>query len=260
MKPISLTSFCVFAGTILFAQDAALQAKSFKQDPFNHPHLSLFAAALLGTIVVVLIVVVLVYALQVIKLMRTQISQPETGREIIQKADATRVSKFRTYRWHLYGTGAGLLMVVVLIVSYQTISNSEAPPVKKLATVTATSQLEQSDANDGGLEVSSKPTPVQRGSEVFKNNCASCHRNDGGGNAVGPNLADEYWLHGGDSASVYRTIKTGVPDKGMPSWGSILTEDNVHDVTSFVLGLQGTNPPDSRAPQGEKFLRTAAVK
>ena len=53
---------------------------------------------------------------------------------------------------------------------------------------------------------------IESGKTIFNSyNCGSCHRNDGGGNAIGPNLTDEYWLHGGDIKDVKTTIKNGVP-------------------------------------------------
>ena len=47
---------------------------------------------------------------------------------------------------------------------------------------------------------------VEQGKQVFATTCASCHRNDGGG-VVGPNLTDEFWIHGGAPDKVYKTIK-----------------------------------------------------
>src|SRR5690606_8639059 len=87
----------------------------------------------------------------------------------------------------------------------------------------------------------------------MSNNCGGCHRNDGGGNTIGPNLADTYWLHGGEVKNVFVTIKNGVVEKGMPAWGKSMSAQDVRDVTFFVLSLQGTNPPDAKAPQGELF-------
>ncbi|HXC06665.1 MAG TPA: cbb3-type cytochrome c oxidase N-terminal domain-containing protein, partial [Bacteroidia bacterium] len=54
---------------------------------------------------------------------------------------------------------------------------------------------------------------LAEGKEIFKTNCAQCHGPDGGGK-VGPNLTDDYWLHGGAIKDVFKTIKNGYQDKG----------------------------------------------
>ena len=98
---------------------------------------------------------------------------------------------------------------------------------------------------------------IEKGKSVFTEyNCGSCHRNDGGGNTIGPNLTDEYWLHGGDIKNVFSTIKNGVVEKGMPAWGKSMKPEAVRDVTFFVMSLQGTNPQNAKAPQGEIFKGT----
>ncbi|MFN4081532.1 MAG: cbb3-type cytochrome c oxidase N-terminal domain-containing protein [Saprospiraceae bacterium] len=89
------------------------------------------------------------------------------------------------------------------------------------------------------------------GELIFKNSCAACHGAQGEGNAVGPNLTDEYWLHGGGIQNVFKTIKYGVPEKGMISWQSQLKAADMQKVASYILSLQGTNPPNAKDPQGE---------
>jgi cytochrome c oxidase cbb3-type subunit III len=89
------------------------------------------------------------------------------------------------------------------------------------------------------------------GKTVFATNCAVCHRADAGGN-IGPNLTDEYWLHGGDISAIAETITKGVLDKGMPNWGKMLPPAQVSAVTVYVASLRGTNPASPKAPQGAK--------
>jgi cytochrome c oxidase cbb3-type subunit III len=93
---------------------------------------------------------------------------------------------------------------------------------------------------------------IAKGQKVFtSNNCQSCHRADGGG-TVGPNLTDDFWIHGGSTKEIFSIIKIGVPDKGMPAWGKVMSPQDVRDVTFFVMSLRGTNPPNPKAPQGVK--------
>lgn len=90
---------------------------------------------------------------------------------------------------------------------------------------------------------------VEEGKEVFTKNCVSCHRADGGG-LIGPNLADDYFLHGAGLDSVYTTVVDGVLAKGMPPWGKILKPEDVERVVAYVVTLRGTNPANPKAPQG----------
>jgi cytochrome c oxidase cbb3-type subunit 3 len=87
---------------------------------------------------------------------------------------------------------------------------------------------------------------------IFQQNCQACHGASGEG-GVGPNLTDEFWLHGGDVKSVFKTIKYGVPQKGMISWEQKLQPDQIQQVASYVLSLQGSHPANGKAPEGEKF-------
>ncbi len=91
---------------------------------------------------------------------------------------------------------------------------------------------------------------ISAGKETFTKLCVACHGPDGGG-LVGPNLTDEYWLHGGGIKNVFKTITEGVPAKGMISWKSQLSPKQIQEVASFVLSLKGTTPASPKAPQGD---------
>jgi len=88
---------------------------------------------------------------------------------------------------------------------------------------------------------------------IYQQNCQACHGAAGEG-GVGPNLTDEFWLHGGDVKSVFKTIKYGIPQKGMIAWEQKLQPDQIEQVASYVLSLQGSHPANGKAPQGEKFV------
>jgi cytochrome c oxidase cbb3-type subunit 3 len=94
---------------------------------------------------------------------------------------------------------------------------------------------------------------LSSGQNTYMNNCAACHGEKGEG-GVGPNLTDNYWLHKGSIRDVFRTIKFGVADKGMKSWQQDLGAKQIHEVASFILSLQGTNPPNAKEKQGELFV------
>lgn len=99
---------------------------------------------------------------------------------------------------------------------------------------------------------------VAKGKEVFAGNCVACHGALGEG-GVGPNLTDEYWLHGGTVKDIFKTIKNGVPEKGMISWKATLKPNQMQDVANYILSLVGTNPPNGKAPQGEKAMADSTI-
>jgi cytochrome c oxidase cbb3-type subunit 3 len=92
---------------------------------------------------------------------------------------------------------------------------------------------------------------LAEGKSIFAQNCAACHGQNAEGK-VGPNLTDEYWLHGGEVNHVYKTVKFGVQGKGMVAWKGKLSGKQLLQVTSYVLSLQGTKPANAKEPQGEK--------
>jgi len=95
-----------------------------------------------------------------------------------------------------------------------------------------------------------EPTLLAAGKEAFEKNCVQCHGKFGEG-GVGPNLADNYWLHPSDMTGVVKSIKYGYPAKGMIAWRGILKPDDIVNVASFVMTLRGTNPPNPKPPQGD---------
>ena len=90
---------------------------------------------------------------------------------------------------------------------------------------------------------------IASGKQVFITNCVSCHRADAGG-LIGPNLTDDFWIHGGTLAEINKTITDGVLAKGMPNWGKLLTPGQVNAVTVYVGSLKGTHPVNPKAPEG----------
>lgn len=96
------------------------------------------------------------------------------------------------------------------------------------------------------------------GKQTFMNNCASCHRQDGGGD-IGPNLTDEYWLHGGTIKDVFKTVRHGVQGTNMIAWEGFISPEKMQNVSSYVLSLKGTNPANPKKPQGDLFKATAPL-
>lgn len=95
-------------------------------------------------------------------------------------------------------------------------------------------------------------TEILNGKGIFNANCIACHGENGEG-LVGPNLTDEFWLHGGSVSDVFKVVKYGVPEKGMVSWEKNLSSKNISEVTNYIMSLKGTKPANAKAPQGAKY-------
>lgn len=95
---------------------------------------------------------------------------------------------------------------------------------------------------------------IAHGKEVFTKNCIACHGTEGQG-GIGPNLTDNFWIHGGEFKDVITTIFNGVPEKGMTTWRGVLSKKDIYSVAAFVYSLNGTTPPNPKAPQGSEFIR-----
>jgi cytochrome c oxidase cbb3-type subunit 3 len=100
---------------------------------------------------------------------------------------------------------------------------------------------------------------IASGKTLFQANCIACHGNAGEGNAVGPNLTDNYWIHGGTINDVFKTIKYGVTEKGMRSWKDDMSPIQMAQLASYIKSLKGTNPPNAKEPQGNLFEEGAGA-
>jgi cytochrome c oxidase cbb3-type subunit 3 len=78
------------------------------------------------------------------------------------------------------------------------------------------------------------PETLAVGQQVFASTCVGCHGVDLRG-GIGPNLIDTAWIHGGDYASIVKTITEGVPAKGMVAWGPTLGPKKIAAVSSYLL-------------------------
>jgi cytochrome c oxidase cbb3-type subunit 3 len=105
------------------------------------------------------------------------------------------------------------------------------------------------------LEPSKDKVVLTAGQQTFDRLCAPCHRKDGGG-LVGPNLTDDYWIHGSQFSDNIKTIWNGVPEKGMITWKNYLKPKEVYEVASFIYTLRGTHPPNPKPPENQAPAKT----
>jgi cytochrome c oxidase cbb3-type subunit III len=122
----------------------------------------------------------------------------------------------------------------------------------ELAEAEDLAKLQANKVDENSVKMLTDKTQLESGSAIYQKNCAACHGKLGEG-GVGPNFTDEYWIHGGDIKSVFKTIKYGVPAKGMIPWQAQLGPSQMQEVASYIKTLKGTNPPNGKAPQGDVY-------
>jgi len=160
--------------------------------------------------------------------------------------------KYMFYATILFGV---VYMVRIYITGDMPSSHEEyMAQVEEAVAMKAEMMAEATDlvTEDNVVYLVDAPT-LDKGAAIYKGNCATCHGQLGEGGA-GPNLTDQYWIHGGNIKNVFSTIKYGVAAKGMIAWESQFTPEQMQSVASFVLSLQGTSPPNGKAPQGEVYV------
>lgn len=292
MKKLILSFVALGIVLISKAQEAA-PAKSFMDDPINDPMLPVYLLGAFVLLVIVLVMVVAIYLMRILNMLTEQAARQnaeqagkayvppitwwagvwsrlnalvpvEQEKNIEMDHDYDGIRELDNHlppwwKWLFYGTiGWSVIYLIVfhlsgtLPLSQQEYENEMAKASEEMRKYRASQPQATIDVST--LKFAADPAIIEKGRSVFMdNNCGSCHRNDGGGNTIGPNLTDAYWLHGGDVKSIYSTVRDGVVEKGMPSWGRSLSPTDVRDVTFFIMSLQGSDPENAKPAQGELF-------
>lgn len=157
------------------------------------------------------------------------------------------------WTWLFYGTivwAVGYLIVYHVMNLFPLSEAEYLAEVERVQAMRATREVVEID--EASLVFTADEEIISSGQAIFTSNCASCHRNDGGG-GIGPNLTDDYWIHGGSLQDIFAVIKNGVPEKGMISWAPILKPEEIRDASFFVMTLRGTNVAGGKEPQGELY-------
>ena len=109
---------------------------------------------------------------------------------------------------------------------------------------------QSSTVDTAGLVALTDQPSLDAGREIWLKQCKVCHL-EGGQGLVGPNLTDNYSIHGCAYGQVVNIIVVGVPEKGMIPWKTQLSDTQIKQVASYTMTLRGTTPPNPKAPQGE---------
>lgn len=170
--------------------------------------------------------------------------------------DGIRELNNPTPPWWRYSFYCSIAFGVVYIWIYH-ISHSAPLQLEELAIAEAkAAEVQQAylahaanNIDEKSVKLLTDAGDISSGKKLYTTNCTACHGAEGQG-MVGPNLTDNYWLHGGQLNQVFSTIKYGVPEKGMKSWKDDFSPKQIAQLASFIRTLRGTNPPGGKEPQG----------
>jgi cytochrome c oxidase cbb3-type subunit 3 len=121
----------------------------------------------------------------------------------------------------------------------------------KIGETIKAASLAKFEATLGTLEPSKDTAVLGEGKTIFMRMCAPCHRADAGG-LVGPNLCDDYWIHGATFSDNLKVIVNGVPQKGMLTWKGVLKPNEIHAVASYIYTLRGSKPVNPKLPENQQ--------
>lgn len=119
----------------------------------------------------------------------------------------------------------------------------------ELARIQANKLASATQVDDASLwKMSQNPALVEAGKATYNANCVACHlatmrgkgENPG---AIGPDLTDTRWIHGGRPMEVYAVIEKGVMTKGMPTWGPVLGSRKITETVAYILSKHREGEP-----------------
>ncbi|PWK28693.1 cytochrome c oxidase cbb3-type subunit 3 [Arcicella aurantiaca] len=162
--------------------------------------------------------------------------------------------------WFMYLFYSSILFAVIYLFAFHLVGNGQIMTneyTEEMAVAEKAHELYMkkfaNSVNENNVKVLTDAKSLEDGSKIYTQNCVACHGDKGQG-IVGPNLTDEFWLHGGSTKDIFHTITEGVPEKGMISWKKSLNPIQVQHVVSYLSTLQGTKPANAKEPQGDKYV------
>ena len=167
--------------------------------------------------------------------------------------------------WFKFGFLASILFAIVYLYVYH-ISKSAPLQIEEFNAEMEQAEIEKAamlskegNSVDENTVVMLGSSEIAKGRAVFGAYCSSCHGPNGqsmkGG--VGPNLTDDYWIHGGDIKDIFKIIKYGWQEKGMIAWENQFSPNQIAEIASYINSIKGTNVAGGKEPQGDKYAEQA---
>jgi cytochrome c oxidase cbb3-type subunit III len=264
MKKKVLTGILTIMVFTFAAVDVSAQVAVKKQEPSN-TYVYLILAALLFTLAV-LFASIMIFESGERKARQTAGLLP-TEKELLMtdhNYDGIMELDNPPPAWFQFLFYFTIAFAVIYILNYHVISKANLSADEYMQEMSvANAQREElvrtgALINENNVVTLTEKADLDKGKEIFSANCVSCHNVDGGG-GVGPNLTDDNWIHGGGIVNVFKTIKYGVPAKGMITWQTQLNPKQIQQVASYVLTFKGTKPAAPKAPEGNIWVDTTAA-
>jgi len=174
--------------------------------------------------------------------------------------DSIRELNNKLPRWWVWLFNLTILFSLLYLLYYHVLQKgrlmaAEYRDEMKLGNEIKARAMTEFENNMASLQPSKDPVVLAEGKDMFLKMCAPCHRPDGGG-LVGPNLCDNYWIHGSNFIDNLRTIWDGVPSKGMVTWKTTLKPSAIYAAGSYIYTLRGTNPKNPKPPENLAPIKT----
>jgi len=191
--------------------------------------------------------------------------QEEASIDLGHNYDGIRELDNRLPPWWLYGFYICILFAGIYLYRYH-VAHSAPLSAEELRIDLAKAEVDKQDylkrsannIDENNVKLLTDPNDLAEAKKIFTTICAACHKPDGGG-LVGPNLTDDYWLHGGSIKDIFKTIKYGWPEKGMKSWKDDYSPLQIEQLASYVKSLHGTKPLVAKEPQGSLYIETTTT-
>ncbi len=167
--------------------------------------------------------------------------------------------------WWKYGFYLTIVVAVVYMLHFHVLGTGDLQ-IKEYEKDMAQAKLEvdeymknsANNVDENTVKLLTDAADIAAGKDIFVSTCAACHGKLGEG-SVGPNLTDNYWLHGGGVQDIFKSVKYGWVEKGMKSWKEDLSPMQIAQITSFIKSIKGTNPANPKAPQGDMFIEAGTA-
>lgn len=167
--------------------------------------------------------------------------------------------------WWKYGFYLTIVVAIVYLINYHVIGTGDLQG-KEYEKEIAQAKLEvdefmktsANNVDENTVKLLTEATDIATGKDLYILNCVACH-GKGGEGTVGPNLTDDYWLHGASIQDLFKTLKYGWVEKGMKAWKEDLSPMQMAQIASFIKTLKGTNPPNPKAPQGDLYTEAGVA-
>jgi cytochrome c oxidase cbb3-type subunit 3 len=159
--------------------------------------------------------------------------------------------------WWLYMFYATIIFAVAYSAYYFVMDGPSQEQEYITAMAEAEAEVAAFQASNGPVldektvTMATEAADIAEGKATYETLCVACHAIDGGG-GVGPNMTDNYWIHGATINDLFRVIKFGVPEKGMISWEAQLRPEQMRNVSTYILTeLVGKTPAAPKEAQGD---------